>query len=550
MGLTVSPIRLYQAKVPNRQRTPNFTGKTNFAKKVEPQKMLNLFAQYKPIERLFYRDFFQYKLPIHNNEIGDKIRASYTSAQFKELYDFAKSKGTFDYIMNQKTGFVKTSFIESEENQLMSDLIWITDTCNNMELVKHKEPYKCTTVFNKISEFYAAQQHKFDEAIYEPHKYNWNGLFWAGEQHTGVGHCYIPETKEAHPWYPKTRLESVGNYIKTATDLISTGLNGGKYGYKTAEEIPEHVMNAITNSTAYVKALHYPTARSCGAWEEQTFVYSLTSDTSIINQGLRELMKLMYKDTQNPEILKFRSGILNCKHGNIFNNRAELEALLKAGEQRIRENPNIETLPKINYEINPSDYKSLGRKYDSAMAFMPQTETLVEGDVVADSIKKLKILDELADNLVRENGAIRYQGDGYLRLNYHHDKELFSQDFEAEWFLVSEFSKAYGKVAENLLKHLQAPVAKLETWELMERAVAQQTEYINRSYARITPEGMIKSNGYPCPAFKVPEAYEAVIDGENKIRYVPGAHPLTWAESSLKSASDLFLSNLKLYENF
>ena len=99
------------------------------------------------------------------------------------------------------------------------------------------------------------------------------------------------------------------------------------------------------------------------------------------------------------------------------------------------------------------------------------------------------------------------------------------------------------------MKHLKTEISDLETWKLLETALAKQTEYINRSYARITPKGMTKANGYPCPPFKVPEAYEAVIDGEGKIRYVPGAHPLTWAESSLKSASDLFLKNLKRYEN-
>ena len=34
-----------------------------------------------------------------------------------------------------------------------------------------------------------------------------------------------------------------------------------------------------------------------------------------------------------------------------------------------------------------------------------------------------------------------------------------------------------------------------------------------------------------------------------KIKYVPGAHPLTWAEASLDKASDSFMENLKRLEN-
>ena len=85
--------------------------------------------------------------------------------------------------------------------------------------------------------------------------------------------------------------------------------------------------------------------------------------------------------------------------------------------------------------------------------------------------------------------------------------------------------------------------------KILEFALAKQTEYINRSYARITPKGMTKSNGYSCPAYKLPEAYEAVTTKKG-VKYVPGAHtPLTWAETSLDSASKQFIENLKQYES-
>lgn len=547
MGLSISPIRNFAINKPQTTKQKQVTTSPNFTGSKVPQaKMLTDFTNYCPI----IKTLGEYKIPIHNNSIAARIKPVYTYRSFKDLYDFAKYKGVFSYIMNNKTGLVKTSFIETEENELMSDMIWITDTCNNMALVKQNDPQKCTTVFNKVTEFYEAQQGAFDHAIAHPEEYNRNGLYWAGEQKTGVGHCFIPSTKEPHPWFPKTRLESVGNYMQTATDLIIAGMSGAYYGYNSSDDVPDSVVNALTNCTAYVKALNYPTARSCGAWEEQTFVYSLTSDTSIINEGLRGVMDLMYSQTANPEILALRERVYSAKHGDVFKDREGLETLLKLGEKRIKENPNVETLPKIDYQVSKDDRKSLSRQYDAGMSFMPQTEILVDDNLNQDVKKKLDILDELSWAIVRDNGAIRYPGDEYLKLDSHTDKEKFSQDFEAEWFLVTEISKGYGALAKQILDYMEKDCNySKETSELLQKALHKQVETINRGYARITPNGTTKSNGYPCPGFRVPEAYEAVTDSEGNIKYVPGAHPLTWAAASLKTASDLLLNNLYRIEN-
>jgi len=53
--------------------------------------------------------------------------------------------------------------------------------------------------------------------------------------------------------------------------------------------------------------------------------------------------------------------------------------------------------------------------------------------------------------------------------------------------------------------------------KLLSIAMNGQTEHINRSYARITPKGMTKSNGYICPAYRLSEASEAVSTKKSKI---------------------------------
>ena len=131
--------------------------------------------------------------------------------------------------------------------------------------------------------------------------------------------------------------------MQTTADLIKTGINGGKYGYKTSKDVPDTVINSIANCAKYLKAIHYPTARSCGAWEEQTFANSLTSDTSIINQGIRDVMDIMYSPTDNKELLNIRNRIKSSKHGDVFNDKKGLNKLLKDGEKRIIEQYDVET---------------------------------------------------------------------------------------------------------------------------------------------------------------------------------------------------------------
>ena len=550
--LPTNNILPVKCQVNNKTSNPTFSARfpngIKHSRHVKPYVAYMDFARYNPLKK----DFGDYIIPVHNEEIGRHLRQTYTSEQFNELFSFTKQKGTFDYIMDDRTGFVKTSLINRKENVLMSDMIWITDTCNNMELVKYQHPQDCTKVLNKMADLYEGQKEAFDEVISMPSKYKKNPIgVWQGQ--IGIGHCFVPQTHKPHIWFAKTRLESVGNYLQQATDIIITGLQGGKYGYRTAEEVPQNVIDSIANCTKYLKAINYPEARSCGAWEEQTFMSSLTSDTSICNQGIRDVMKLMFEPTENEEILKLRTRIKSSKHGDIFTDKKTLEALLSNGELRIRIQPDIETIAQHPRGTNPQDMKCYERYYDSAMAFVPQTEKIDPQNIYMDSAKKLYILKKLANNLVRDNGAIRYKGDEYLNLDYHTLKNPWADNKkknEAEWFLVSEISSGYGAVVRQLLEYIEQKGTITEKdKKYLFMALKGETEYINRSYARITPKNMTKSNMYSCPAYRVPEAYEAITTQSGKIKYVPGAHsPLTWAESSLHKASRMFLENLKKLE--
>ena len=140
----------YQKNLTNTKQT-----QVNF-RALNPNKPLQVFfkdvAGYQAINKIFGN----YSIPVHNKNIMQYMRETYNPENFERLFNFAKSKGVFNFKLNEETGFVKTSFIKTKENVLMSDYVWVTDTCANMELLKEYKPDACKTIFNRLSEFYSA----------------------------------------------------------------------------------------------------------------------------------------------------------------------------------------------------------------------------------------------------------------------------------------------------------------------------------------------------------------------------------------------------------
>ena len=161
--------------------------------------------------------------------------------------------------------------------------------------------------------------------------------------------------------------------------------------------------------------------------------------------------------------------------------------------------------------------------------------------------------DYRTPELVRENGVIRYVGDRYLNMTSGHqvnETNNIGKKTEAQWFMSSDISKSYGIAAQRLLDKIEKyQTCNRQTMELLDTAIRKQTEFINRAYARITGKNSYKANGKPCPAYQIPEAYQAVTNSKGEVLFVPGTHtPLGWAQASLYDASKLFSDNLARIE--
>ena len=516
----------------------------SFKAKESLEDKTKLFDDYNPT----VVDFGYYKIPVHNEKIANRLQDKYSAKEFSELFDFVDKNGTFNFNVNEKTGYVQTSLIDPKENPLMSKLVWVTDSCNLMPLLKDKYPNICVPLMENMSKYYAGQQRAFDKIINNPLLYEMNHD-WPSTAKNGIGHVFNPQNNVSHKWFARTRLDSMGLYLNSMCDLINDGLNGRDYGYKSAKDVSKNAIESIANSAKYLSKIIYPYAKDCGAWEEKTFNATTSSDVAIINAGFRKLLNLMYLPTDNAEILLIRKRLLNAKHGDVFKDEKALRNLLSLGEYRIKTNSLFEV---------PTE-----RELDGAMSFIFKTEKL-DNDVNKNAkavLKRLKDLEKgtkTSKEIVRDNGILRYINDKYLYLNSdlsgqkaeYNPQRKFPPKTEAQWFMINDVSVSYGLVAKSLLdKIIKTGKASIDTKKLLAYAMTKETEYINRSYARITGENSYKANGKIAPAFQVPEAYQAVTDSKGNIKFVPGTHtPLAWGQVTLYEASKLFKENLEKYE--
>lgn len=481
---------------------------------------------------------------VHNKHIFDRLQPLYTTEEFNELFRFADSKGVFDLNINPKTHYITTSLINPKENPLMGKLVWVTDSCRYMPILKDKYPEAAVPLLENISKFYKQQENNFNRIINDPLRYELNHD-WSPTSKNGIAHVFNPQNLRAHKWFPRTRLESPALYLQSASDLILEGLNGAEYGYKTADSVSDNTINAISNITTYFNTIQYPYSKSTGAWEEHTFEITTSSDVAIINEGIRKVLNLMYSKTGNPEILKIRERIINSPNGSIFNDEFQLRQLLKLGEYRIKTNSHQEA---------PNQ-----RRFDGALSFIPHTEKFSDNPLknATEIIRRMETLEGKNNipRIVRPNGTIRYIGDRYLNMTTGHkiNSNKLNKNTEAQWFMASDISKSYGMAVKCILDALDNKEIKFDdkTKNILTKALLKQTEYINRAYGRITGENILKANGKPCPAFQVPEAYQAVKKSNGEIVFVPGTHtPLGWAQASLYDASKLMLKNIQRIEQY
>ena len=516
------------------------------------------------------------KYSVHNKSVASLLKGEYDRESFSRLMKYLNGKKVFDFTDNPRHGLVIdkergiVKICGASENWEMSDRAWITDIMRVGDIQKFKRPETWTNVLNTIGEYYQTQNENFKNLIAHP------DLYRNGDAMQGIPHIFMPKTLEPDVnWFNNKRLESHGLALKEFCKGIVDGLvKGKKYGYKSANQIPNNVLKAVVNLTKYFMAIDYPSAPSAGNWEEIPLKGGLTSDTEAIRSAFCAYKDLMFnpKYDENPEMQMVRARINNHNPVNIN----ETTKLIEKGEQRVRKTY-LEEAPSI-------------RPYDASLVFITTSDIKLADNVIDDVKKHVEILESLEKHLVRENGIIRYapfkftlkdgsfakSPDSYLTLNYFtavdkngkinlewkkvldnfaskdcSDPEMFfaraklsTPDKEAQWFMVSEMSTGYGLQIEKLLYNAKNENRELNSKEikLIKKMRKKQTEYLNRALSRISEEHpdksyQYKANGLSMSPVTLSEAHQYVTDINGKPKMMQGTNaPLAWALASLYKA--------------
>lgn len=546
-----------------------------------------------------------HNLPVHNREVANYLKTSYSPESFTALFDFCQARQVFALSVNDQNGLVRTA--EAEENWDMSGRQWVTDTVRCGDMERTLKPLAWRKAMLTLCRFYGQSEEveAIEKSIANPEFYRSGGLL------DGVAHIFLPETlKRDATWFNNKRLESHGLALKAICDTVIASSNGEDYGFSD-EDISsnsELIATTIVMVASYLKAINTNeagefdfNAPSAGPWEEIPFPLGLTWDTEAIRSGFESLQTLM--TLSNTKVDAILSKISQNKHGDWLYSQSQkntLTELIKAARTKILERLFASAQP-IENPHRPSD---------CSLAFITTSTIKMHDHPIEDVRLQYRLLNAIEQLLVRDHGIVRYAPfdlplangqselvfDSYLADNYwllpelrakisghsSHLKDYGSSDCstneeylarvkqarpgsEAQWCFVSVLAEGYCRQVEKLINmkgSAQGNLNEQEVAGLITHGQIQATRLINRSYARITPGNdpsalaHYKANGMPCPGYAIPEAYEMVSaldlgDGKgdgsgDKQNAVAGANtPLAWGQASLYSASTIFLKNLR-----
>lgn len=520
------------------------------------------------------------------------------------LYRLARKYGVFNLALDQY-GLVVTS--TAPENRNMHGNRWITDTLRTLQLVKGA----CNRahILLTLAKFYSTdrEQASFLRVLETPDLYRDLSL-----PKEGVAHIFQVEegsdgemilTRDPQ-WGNNRRLESHGLALKAFCEFLLGNNRGSPMDRKSLS----YFARAIASLVLYFQAIDYTSAPSAGNWEEIPLPGGLTWDIESVRQGLDAFKKLMFGGKGSAIVRATIADIeevgLELAHWmpdkqvatRILFDPQVVEGLIAKGAEKVR------TRVALMAEAPGM------RKWDASLVFVGQSDLHFSLDsnpvtrVIETSQAYLGMLDGLRHALVRPNGMIRYAPfrrmpwgpselfDSYLSVNYSlgldeegyfnplrtqliaqygsldaSDPEVFEargqlsiKGREAEWFLVSDLSLSYTRVARRLLNLMQSGVSRSD-WEhramesLFAGALEAAFDNLLRGYARITSgraseQGQVKANGELQPSWGLPEAYQWVRirradDSGFDDVCLPGENTtLAWAQASLYRATKEFLS--------
>jgi hypothetical protein len=357
----------------------------------------------------------------------------------------------------------------------------------------------------------------------------------------------------------------------------------------------QQVTNAIGNIAIYLSRINLDPATgrydmkapSASSWEEQPLKGGCTSDTGDAVLAFESLRDLLHNPqyNQNPGVQKVRQALQEHPYASAIPNLEQMNQMIDTGRQVIKERV-IDPLSQ-----GKSPRQSEARDADTSLTFLAASDYKFDPtNVNHDTQIRMGLLKAMENQLMRPNGMMRYgenlspEGDrmfdSYLQLDSHLPEDVRqplhttveselglvpynknklpshdvtdkqgqlarqsggSEKYTAQWGLgVSAGLQTLANTKINLLANmLQKPTPPTpEDQTTLTQVDKELTKYLNKNLALITGKDQngqppISSTGLPLPENKVMEAYEYVLDLNQKPTILAGAHPLTWGEAQL-----------------
>jgi hypothetical protein len=350
-----------------------------------------------------------------------------------------------------------------------------------------------------------------------------------------------------------------------------------------------HVTNAIHSMSRYLIAVntdpktkkfdfHTPSASS---WEEMPFKEGMTWDAAVTVVAMEKLKKFLYGEKfESPTLNRVKAKILKDNPTEL--SKENLEKFIAAGRTFVDS--------RITHPLQrgKDPVQTPNRPYDTSLSLLAASDyQLVPNNLLKDTQLRLDLLKKTKAALSGPHGMRRYNEftettkagkpiklhDSYLNINHHMPESVLApilkkpvlvksgyerqgdasdaetllerQDlsqfkYTAQWQLgLSASLQSLAKMKIALLREIQQKgAASAEEKKLLKEINKESLDFVNRNVAAIPgplpgTEKLIKADGSPCQPYIPLEAYQAIPDLNNEIKYVPGDHSLPWHSSQL-----------------
>lgn len=533
----------------------------------------------------FFNDIFQPKL-------------NYTKTDILSIKDQLRELGLYHF-ESLDNGLIRTSETINEHMRWQ----WFTDTCmigawqkkiNRDEWQKALltsvgilASTKNTEITEKIT--WNPEKYRFELFLGIYHVFNPINIYF---DNNGVP---SPDSYIESNWFYPKRVESHGLMLFNLVDEIFFELSNdnpkSKFNFKN-EHSNYLIRKILHNLARYILSINFNRelgdfdmqAPTNSSWEEIVFDEGGSFDAAVCILAIEKFRDLLLKANDNPELKEFlfnsseEFSLEGTPHYANYLNFENLDRAINNGKKLI--NRWVVSLAKENNKASQNPI----RDADTTIFLLTATDYIFDDDPLKNVNISNIVIKANISQLAGENGFRRYNEfkfldyncfDSYLNLDYQlftevpdlariisnkkisdkhfiesfiHElrdfidrQELGSFKYTAEWTIGT--SAALQAASKNL-RTLKA--IKSDSEEFLN--IYNETKLIfnyclNLCLAQICGDSekqIIRADGTKLPRkYCIVEAFQAITDLENNIKWLPGQHTLAWTQAQLLDALDI-----------